>query len=222
MVSRIPPASPAAIMFVNSGSKLLGCFFIASASDAPLSTSPRVARIVAEKFLSSSCEPSISRHCTSGSPASIMTENCRVNTARFLGFAFLPSLPFLTPGTAFSFAAVMRVTITCSRRSAATAASAVSATRSPLMASPPRVRPENANVGIVVPSLKGRGKRGEGRKTLFPDPYPSPLTPLPSPLSRGLPLHRPDAPRHARTRPETGALDDAHTARDHLVQLFLQ
>ena len=71
-------------MLTKRLSNTLGCFAIASASDAPLSTSPRVARITSEKFLSSSCVPRISRHCTSGNPASIITENWRVKTARFL------------------------------------------------------------------------------------------------------------------------------------------
>ena len=79
----MPPASPAAIMFVKSGSKVFGCFFIASASDEPHSTSDRVSRMTFAKFLSSSWLPRMSRHCTSGRPASIMTENCRVKTARF-------------------------------------------------------------------------------------------------------------------------------------------
>ena len=42
MVSRIPPASPAAIMLQNSASNTFGCRFIASASDMPPSTSVRV------------------------------------------------------------------------------------------------------------------------------------------------------------------------------------
>jgi hypothetical protein len=71
----MPPASPAATMFVNSESNVFGCFRIASASDAPDSTSLRVCRITAEKFLSLSWEPRMSRHCTRGRPASIMTEN---------------------------------------------------------------------------------------------------------------------------------------------------
>ena len=76
-------------MLVNSGSNAFGCFFIASASDAPLSTSARVARMTDAKFLSSSCVPRISRHCTSGRPASIITENWRVKTARFFALTLL-------------------------------------------------------------------------------------------------------------------------------------
>ena len=131
MVSRIPPASPAAIMLVNSASKAFGCLRIASASDAPLSTSPRVDRMILEKFLSSSWLPRISRHCTSGRPASIITENWRVKIARFFAATALSFGPLLCLA-AFSFAGVIWVTRICSRRSDATAASMLSAARSPL------------------------------------------------------------------------------------------
>ncbi len=47
----MPPASPAAIMFVNSGSKVFGCLRIASASEAPPSTSARVCRMTAGEVL---------------------------------------------------------------------------------------------------------------------------------------------------------------------------
>ena len=62
-----------------------------------------------------------------------MTENCRVNTARFFAATFLPSAGFLSFAFASALAAtgVMRVTLICSRRRAAVAASIVSATRSP-------------------------------------------------------------------------------------------
>ncbi len=140
MVSRMPPASPAAIMFVKSGSKVFGCFFMASASEDPDSTSDRVSRITFAKCLSSSCPPRMSRHCTRGRPASIMTENCRVKTARFFELTRLPFNGFAA-ASAFALAGLMRVTMICSRRSAAVAASSDSATRSPLTVSPPRVRP---------------------------------------------------------------------------------
>ena len=88
----------------------------------------------------------MSRHWTSGRPASIITENWRVKTARFLAATFLPVLPplasFLAAASSLAFAGVIRVTLICSRRSAAVAASIESATRSPLTVCPPRVRPE--------------------------------------------------------------------------------
>ena len=137
-------------MLVKSESKTLGFFFIASASDAPPSTSARVSRITAPKFLSSSCVPRISRHCTSGRPASIITENWRVNTARLFGDTpfFRLITTALLAASAFSFTGLILVTITCSRRSAATAASIESATRSPVTFCPARVRPLYANVAI--------------------------------------------------------------------------
>ena len=119
-------------MLVNSGSNVFGCLRIASASDAPDSTSLRVWRMTAAKFLSSSWFPRMSRHCTSGRPASIITENCRVNTARFLAPTLLPTVPFFAASAFFSFEGMMRVTLICSRLSAETAASIVSAMRSPL------------------------------------------------------------------------------------------
>ena len=80
--------------------------------DALFSTSARVSRMTRPKFLSSSWVPRISRHWTSGRPASIITENCRVNTARFLALTFLPIFPaFFSPASAaLAFAGVMRVT----------------------------------------------------------------------------------------------------------------
>ena len=119
-----------------------------SASAAPPSTSSRTFRMTAEKFLCGSCLPRMSRHWTSGSPASIMTENCRVKIARFLDGTPFPG--FGPPGFGLSFASAfagalagsIRVTWICSRRSAATAASIVSAMRSPVTGCPALVRPE--------------------------------------------------------------------------------
>ena len=126
-------------------------FPYASASDAPDSTSVRVCRMTAAKFLSSSWLPRMSRHCTSGRPASIITENCRVKTARFFAATFLPIVPvFFAASAFFSFAGVIRVTRICSRLSADMAASIVSAMRSPLTVCPARVRPEYAKVGMVT------------------------------------------------------------------------
>ncbi len=72
-----------------------------------------------------------------------MTENWRVKMARFLAFTFLLlRAAFTVAPPAFALAGVMRVTINCSRRRAATAFSMVSAARSPLTTSPLRVRPE--------------------------------------------------------------------------------
>ena len=114
MVSRIPPASPAAIMLQNSSSNTLGCLRMASARLAPPSMSWRVWFRTLAKNLLSLEPPRISRHCTRGSPASIMTENWRTKIARSfavtlpLTFAFLgassaiasppPTLPYRRTG----------------------------------------------------------------------------------------------------------------------------
>src|SRR5688572_7515864 len=201
MVSRIPPASPAAIMLVKSESKTWGFFFIASASDAPPSTSARVSRMTRPKFLSSSWVPRISRHWTSGRPASIITENCRVKTARlfadtlFTLYAFFGAL-----AACFSFTGLTFVTSTCSRRSAETTASIESASRSPLTVSPARVRPLYANVAMC-PYLACVLRRAI-------------LTDLPC-------SHRArDAAGRDRTR-QPGAGHDTHPAVDQVLQLFL-
>ena len=73
-----------------------------------------------------------------------MTENCRTKMARFFDGTPLPFFPTAL-GLAAALAALaasIRVTMICSRRSAATAASIVSATRSPVTFCPARVRPE--------------------------------------------------------------------------------
>ena len=101
-------------MLVKRGSNVFGNRRIASASAAPPSTADRVWRITSAKFLSSSWLPRMSRHCTRGRPASIITENWRVNTARLLAetpLVVLPAVFFLAFSSAFALAGVMRVTI---------------------------------------------------------------------------------------------------------------
>ena len=96
----------------------------------------------------------MSRHWTSGKPASIITENWRVNTARFFGLTVL-ARAFFGGATGLAATAPIRETMICSRRSAAVTDSTVSPRRSPEMSSPPRVRPENAKVGMCVVSCWG-------------------------------------------------------------------
>ena len=71
------------------------------------------------------------------------------------GVVGLPSAPHATADVvAAAFAGLILVMTTCSRRSAATAASIDSASRSPLTVCPVRVRPLYANVAIwFVPQL---------------------------------------------------------------------
>ena len=100
IVSRIPPVSPASTMLLYSASNTFGYCFMAVDSVLPLSTAERVPASTFWNVLFSCWLERISRHCTSGKPASIMTENCRVNTAS--SFALTPppkvgklnSLPF--------------------------------------------------------------------------------------------------------------------------------
>ena len=79
-----------------------------------------------------------------------------------------------------ALAGSIRVTMICSRRSADTAASIVSAMRSPVTVCPVRVRPEYANVGISPQlfclQLPGSGTQGSGKSLrplyskLLPEP----------------------------------------------------
>ena len=89
-----------------------------------------------------------------------MTENWRVNTARFFAGA---ALSRDLPRTALAAAGAIRVTWICSRRSIATTPSLVSPARSPATISPVRVRPENANVGICPRSSEVLRPRGRTR-----------------------------------------------------------
>ncbi len=86
MVSRMPPASPAATMFTYSSVNTLGCLRMESASVCPASMSCSTSEMIAWNFLFSVCSARMERLCTSGSPALIMVANCRVKitTSRVL------------------------------------------------------------------------------------------------------------------------------------------
>src|SRR5207302_1238234 len=87
--------------------------------------------------LFSCCPARISRHCTSGKPASIMTENWRVNTAKSLALTpclkvgKLNSLPF----------SESLLTLICCRRSTFISSALLVADCSPLTAPPVRFVP---------------------------------------------------------------------------------
>jgi len=101
---------------------------LASASDAPDSTSERTAWMTAWKVRFSSCSPRISRHCTSGRPASSMTENWRVKMAtRFW------AMPRGIRGSSLISRPFSRIVVTwiCWRRSTAIAAAWESASNWP-------------------------------------------------------------------------------------------
>src|SRR5579863_4487571 len=146
MMSRIPPVSPASIMLVVRSSKAAGYCRMALARVAPPSTVVRTPVRVFWNDWFSWLAAKISRHCTRGKPASIMTENCRKKTAISLTLT-LPepnvgranSLPFsrMDPG------------VICSRRSWVLSISLLGAFRSPLIFSPDAVFPENVNTGMV-------------------------------------------------------------------------
>src|SRR5439155_710407 len=102
-----------------------------------------------------------------------MTENCRVNTARFFALTFLPIFPFFSAfSSALAWTGVIFVTLICSRRRAAVAPSMVSATRSPDTVWPARVRPEYANVAIrLAPHrTRSRGARSSSQTRSRHDP----------------------------------------------------
>ena len=149
MTSRIPPVSPASIMLVVRSSKTAGYWRMALARVAPPSTVVRTPFSVFWNVGFSWLAARISKHCTSGNPASIMTENCRKKMATSLVLTFPDpnvgrenSLPFsrTEPG-------VMR-----SRRSCCSSTSLLAATRSPVTFSPDALFPENVKTGIVTVS----------------------------------------------------------------------
>ncbi len=81
ITSRIPPASPASIMFTKRSEKH-DCLRSASASVAPASTSYMTSLTI---FLNAGLSiwlERMSRHWTIGRPALIIVANCRVNTPR--------------------------------------------------------------------------------------------------------------------------------------------
>src|SRR3989441_3812486 len=92
MVSRMPPASPAATMLTYRSLNALGCLRSASASVWPLSTSYTTCRVVSARTLFSVCCARMSRACTSGRPALIMVANWRVNTTTSRGLTPPPDL----------------------------------------------------------------------------------------------------------------------------------
>ena len=82
IVSRMPPASPAATMLTYRSPKALGCLRSASARVWPLSTSYTTDFVISARDWFSVCFARMSSACTSGSPALIMVANCRVMTTR--------------------------------------------------------------------------------------------------------------------------------------------
>src|SRR5437764_13445618 len=135
----------------------------------------------------------ISRHCTSGKPASIITENWRKKMAMSL----VGTLPLPRVGRAISLPfSLMVVGEMRSRRSCACKTCLFSATRSPETFSPAAVLPVNVKTGISF--LPG---------------HRFPMTDCISCPKKILALHR---RRRRRTRVQTGA------AVDHFLQFVSQ
>ena len=156
-------------MFTKRSSNAFGCLRIASESDEPASTSWRTARMIFWKRRLSCWPPRISRHCTSGRPASIMTENWRVKIARRRALTLPPPIFGTANSLPFSLTVVTSI---CRRRRSAIARSFESATRTPPVVPPCRVRPFQTNCAMRPPLLPAYPRRatfgGAPRTTLPP------------------------------------------------------
>ncbi len=149
IVSRIPPASPAATMFEYRSENILECFLRASAYVEPDSTSDLIVVRVLPRVLFSTCSERISRPCTKGSPASIMVANCLVKITMSLSFTPPPNVNFV-----FAAFSVTIVGIILLRFSCAITSSFEFATSSPDSIVPLTVFPDHWNVAdISIPSF---------------------------------------------------------------------
>src|SRR5712692_8983449 len=91
IVSRMPPISPAATSCTNRVSKTFGWSLSASARVEPDSTFTFTLVSTSRKARLSSWLARMSRHCTSGRPASIIVANCRVKMT--MSFCEMPPMP---------------------------------------------------------------------------------------------------------------------------------
>src|SRR5579864_4853077 len=148
MVSRIPPVSPASTRFTYRASKTFSCWRMAADRVDPPSTEARVAVSTFWKTLFSCCPARISRHCTRGNPASIITENWRVKTASSLASTPPPNVGRLN---SLPFSDIL-VTLICWRLRLPISSDLFAAANSPLTAAPARLVPRYVNTGIVLSS----------------------------------------------------------------------
>src|SRR5205823_2571094 len=134
IVSRIPPASPAATMLTSRSLNALGCLRSASASVWPLSTSYTTCRVVSARILFSVCCARMSRAWTSGRPALIIVANWRVNTTTSRVLTPPPNLKLSlnSLGAARTCTTTMRFFRRCAMTSSRVGRSILSLTRSPL------------------------------------------------------------------------------------------
>src|SRR5438132_1295777 len=134
MVSRIPPASPAATMLTYRSLNALGCLRSASARVWPLSTSYTTCRVTSARILFSVCCARISSACTSGNPALIIVANCRVITTMSRVLTPPPNLKLSlnSRGAARTCTTTMRFFRRWAMTSSRLGRSILSLTRSPL------------------------------------------------------------------------------------------
>src|SRR5882672_6016084 len=146
IVSRIPPASPAATMFTYRLVNARGCFDKASATVLPDSTSNTTFLVTSASALLSVCSARIVRACTSGRPELIIVENWRVKmtTSRVL----IEPRPIFFAASWSILTTLSRCFRSCAITSSREAASIVAVRRSPLNALAVYV-----NVAIYKPLL---------------------------------------------------------------------
>jgi hypothetical protein len=148
----MPPTSPAETRLTKRSSNTFGCFPSASAKVDPLSTSSFTLRITFLNEAFSCCMPRMSRHWTSGSPASIIVANCLVNTAS----SFFDTFP-LCQGNAMRRSRGLAFTLTgtiCCRRSWAMTNASFGASTSPVIVPPTLVFPSHMNFAIFSSALR--------------------------------------------------------------------
>src|SRR5271157_5581521 len=152
IVSRIPPVSPASTMLEYNPSKTFGYCFMAADSVLPPSTADRVPVSTFWKVLFSCWLERISRHCTSGKPASIMTENCRVNTASSFGLTPPPKVGKLN---SLPFSDIF-VAVICWRLNTLCSSVLLLAVISPATDEPARFVPRYVKTGIISPPQQSK------------------------------------------------------------------
>src|SRR6267143_2452824 len=144
MVSRMPPISPAAISSTNSVSKTFGWSLSESARVEPDSTFTFTLVSTSRKARLSSWLARMSRHCTSGRPASIIVANWRVKM--MMSFWEIPPMP----GSLKVSCDFLRILTFCSaiaRKRCWTEASSA-ASIWPFFTSPVLVFPSHVQMGI--------------------------------------------------------------------------
>ena len=133
-------------MLVVRSSKIFGYWRMALASVAPPSTVVRTPVRVFWNDWFSWLAARISKHCTRGRPASIMTENCRKKMA--MSFVLTDAVPKVGIENSFPFCLMLPAVIR-SRRNWVARTSLLAATRSPETFSPDAFLPENVKTGMV-------------------------------------------------------------------------